>query len=481
MCSQYKTGSYDEQTHTIHHYVLRKKGGLYRGAYALASAYPSTEDKKNDSLLTVLNAAQRLKISTKKIQRVQGTITDDKTDKKRESINKNKKKAKKVKDAPDKEKTGTEKAKYQPSNENGAYTVDSLLEFWGSTDQEKLRVVTHDARTARVLGKLGVNTSDGEGREPIEFDTSKYHMIQFHHTLRGITFTRDDNVPDKINPGDVHLDYRDAKKRVLESTDIYKDISTAYYDGAHRIQCRGQLRFECYRVKGPDVKRVFVGTPAEYAWFIDMLVGARACQKDDTSDEKVTPMMIEMLVRRSLLMAVNVEFGSSHKELNDYIDAAMSEWGASYTGTLGADTEITVSTSYTDRNTKKKTEIVQKIEESDLVSKPELQTHKAIRSSFHPGTLLVFANDVDYNHDAVKGTEQINVHAHVLDIRGRGACRSMLKDKCTVRCAIAIFVGVDESSLSWFDVTRVAADKYYKCALVSDLKLPRSEEQSTKK
>ncbi len=229
------------------------------------------------------------------------------------------------------------------------------------------------------------------------------------------------------------------------------------------------------------MKRTFVGTHKEYERFIDILVGER-CTDNRKPDTKVSPMMLEMSIRRYLLMGYTIVIGFRNEsdiasKLNEYLGEAMSAWGSKYENkqVAAADTYHISIDIQKEGNTLRTI----KVGDIELESKPQIITYKpSTKGDVHrnkTGTLLVFNRD--YDAKTIKETDEIKKDSYVLDIRGYKACRSRITDLCTVRCTIAIFVGVKSpDEITWYQSNRILAERYLFCEKAEDLTFNKEQQ-----
>jgi hypothetical protein len=459
-------------------------------------AYPTKKVDDQNQVTDILKHAPRLKLKNTRKEVLRGTVSANGLENTKE---KKKKHAVKTKQAVE---------TYPAPKESGAaYTIYDIVEHVNSyiesksadkADGTQVIVIAHDERIVRLLkeqtfkGNSRVDViASSDPRDThgsvhvVEFDTSKHHMTPFHHNLRGIEFNQIDEVAVEEDTGGLVLYYKkrpngaSEKKAIivdqaLRTYSIHESVSHVYYIGAHLIQSRGQARFECFRASGDLMKRTFVGTHKEYERFIDILVGER-CTDNRKPDTKVSPMMLETSIRRYLLMGYTIVIAFRNESdiasiLSDYLGDAMRAWGRKYVHKQVASTEpYHISIEIKKEGNTPRTI---KVDDIDLAPKPDIMTYKpSKKSDVHrnkTGTLLVF--DGDYDTKTIKETDEIKKDSYVLDIRGYKACRSMITDLCTVRCKIAIFVGVKSpDDITWYQCTRILAETYLFCEKAEDL------------
>jgi hypothetical protein len=498
MCGHANTGT----SHPIH-YVLVERGGLMRGAYALAMVHP---DKKQDSNID----AHRLVVSMRNVNKtvLHGTIEGDTSP------------------------IGDLIAKHEllvvdDQSKKRARTIFDL--YTKLREQKGPRVVSYDDRIIRAIhrvldGKNATVSRGDTGTKAVEFDSGA-DPAPAHHDLRGLRFTlvSESDYTDIIKSkpeNSLVLDYDSPAleastaddlvhslsntgllivKRPCSSYTVYVDVTNVYYRRADKIQCVGQARYECFRVFPRDAKRFFVGTQKEFDHFVDLISGRDIYNKPCSESEKglVTPMMIAIVAKRELLKNKNVNItvnkGEYGKKLRSFLENALGPWGTPvsedpnlkeiiisividekkavqiqkkiYTlneAQLVQSQEAQVDNS---KKTKKKQQGAEDQTESKEDQEPKMHTEAQEeqvqkKEKYAKGTLVVFESKTSYGQSklgAISDYEWLGM----VDIRNKGPYKSLLSDTTNVRCTKAVFLTEkSETKIEGYAAARIVADKY---------------------
>jgi hypothetical protein len=460
MCSQYPSKKNVIPEHTIHYAVVESNRGeeppLLRGAYALASAHPAGGASEVDRL--VFEHARQLSIRRKKTT-LSGSMMTSK---------------------PTAREGGDDYADALGKGE--AVTVTDILARLKGNGRYG-SVQTHDPRIARLIAQLHKGSSSGK---KLRFDSGNEPLVEFHHTLRGITFTMAALEP-TLEAGTLvlryskgppsHSGYADAERAsvrdeglvvesALNSITVFDGVTSVYYVSAHLIQCRGHARFECFRAIGAT-SRVFVGTKEEFDSFIDTIAGMESYGTRGVRCH-TTPMMLEAAIRRELLKSATVRVetrGSYGAALSRYLNMALhvGDWKGHNLFTCNHATAAVEAVEAVDAvgaaDLEEETQI--SVFVTHLGAEPKL-TDVLLESppiTWEPtdhkpanGTLLVYSK-VEVEAKALP------VGLATVDIRGVvGAYKSAVSDHRNVRCNAVVFVGVKPIG---YARARVVADRYY--------------------
>ena len=450
------------KTHKIWYVVVERPldGGMTatRGAYAIANAHPAPEEKKL-RVTTLLSGAVRFQYDKKNTTKVFGKIArsswfHDQSDDVRQLCNAERAAAY----------MNSLKGDFSVLHE-GAVTVLDLAAHLAST---ALRIQTHDGRIETMIkvissGKSSTSTA-------VKFDNGEY-PVPFHHTLRGICFDLLDKEPE-YEKGDLALRYTAkhgpiisdphqsvvvksigdlATGHVIEdaqaSYHVCTGVQRAFYVGAHRVQCTGHARFECFRVFGPDeagvkLKRSFVGTEDQFNAFIETLASGDnhrgICRHDEKSTTRVTPMMVAAWIRRSLFRRRSVTVGyneekAAHTKLKEYLERELliGEWKENLVifnnnNTLQTDIEIKVD------GAAAATRVVYEPETIFTQSKQSTQKQK--------GALYIFDNKDEFDQAKSLWVLPPADKFPTVNIRGMKPFKTKIGDTHCVRCDTATYV-----------------------------------------
>ena len=499
MCGHANTG-------TIHpiHYVLVKRGGLMRGAYALAMVHP---DKKQDSNID----AHRLVVSMRNVNKtvLHGTIEGDISP------------------------IGDLIAKHElvvavdDQSKKRARTIFDL--YTKLREQKAPLVVSYDDRIIRAIhrvldGKNATVSRGDTGTKSVEFDSGA-DPAPAHHDLRGLRFTlvSESDYTDIIKSkpeNSLVLDYDSPAleastaddlvhslsntgllvvKRPCSSYTVYADVTNVYYRRADKIQCVGQARYECFRVFPRDAKRFFVGTQKEFDHFVDLISGRDIYNKPCSESEngRVTPMMIAIVAKRELLKNKNVNItvsqGEYGKKLRSFLKRALGPWGTSVSEDPNLK-EIIISIVIDEKKAVQIQKKIYTLNEAQLVQSQEAQVDNSKKTKkkqqdaedqteskedqepkkhteaqeeqvqkkekYAKGTLVVFESKTSYGQSklgAISDYEWLGM----VDIRNKGPYKSLLSDTTNVRCTKAVFLTEkSETKIEGYAAARIVADKY---------------------
>jgi hypothetical protein len=334
-------------------------------------------------------------------------------------------------------------------------------------------------------------------RSSVKFDAGT-SPVPFHHSLRGIKFKMG-KLPETKISGDLVLKYpntqaalqlnddvveslKEKKMEIasaLSSYQVFSDVKRAYYVDAHRIQCTGHARFECFRAIGSDdapVLRCFVGssgTPeemnAQYASFIGILsvdaaYGPSPCIPP-TTGRVVTPMMIAAAIRpmllRSLRVSVSVTDTDYGQKLAKYLrhELNVGEWKCGFDTAAKPDAvKITVKD---DDNVEQEyaPRVFKVTDDMLLLTASTITTITKMPVTPANGTLFIYQNPNGYASSVYKTLPPVEFIATV-DIRDQTSFKSNLGDLQAVVCKLAVFVCEKADSITGYDVARVVAAKY---------------------
>jgi len=372
------------------------------------------------------------------------------------------------------------------------------------------RFTAHDARVTRLLS---IVAPPGPGAGEIPFDNGG-SPVPFHHSLRGISFTIRD-LEEQKGDGVLVLRYNDKadkadkaekaekadKARVvvslnsvaedvheaLSSHTVFVDVTKAYYVGAHRIQCTGHARFECFRVIGNGPKRYFVGEgtneqkQAQFRSFVRLLTADStygvppACTASDTPGTHVTPMMIAAAIRPMLLMShkvsVNVNRTDYGTKLHVYLkkELVLDEWKPDIKlvddlgdiaveildeGTKTKGNQPNVGTSQKGSDDKKAADAKKKIVATSQLFQPKLEEWKA--KTLEKGTLVIFEDQTAYDSSSLRS---LPTAVATIDIRDQKPFKSMIDDVRSIACNQAVFFC--SNAPTHYPKARVVASKYF--------------------
>jgi hypothetical protein len=444
------------KTHKIWYVVVRRPFAdgteATRGAYAIANAHPAP-DKKDARATTLLSGAVRFQYDKKNTTKVFGEIATSSWFRNQSQDVQNLCNADRA-------------AAYMRSLKEGDFSklhdgAVTVLDLAAHLDSTALSIQTHDVRIETMIKVISAGkTSTGTA---VKFDNGEC-PVPFHHALRGICFDRLDKEPDKYEKGDLVLRYttkQDADQTQTVVTNIselatgyvIKDaqasyqvcvgVKKAFYVGAHRVQCTGHARFECFRVFGPDeavVKRSFVGTEAQFNAFIETLASGDnhrgICRHDDKSTTRVTPMMVAAWIRRSLFRRRSVtvrynEENERHKELKEYLrrELLIGEWKdglVTFKNDTSLQTEIEITVDGAIKVVYPPTTILARL------SKQSTQKQK--------GALYIFDKEDDFNKAKTLWVLPPADKFPTVNIRGMNPFKTMIGDKHCVRCDTATYV-----------------------------------------
>ena len=384
-------------------------------------------------------------------------------------------------------------------NIEGAVTVFDVSSY---LKQNKNKHATaYDGRIQRLLAVTQPQSS------AVAFDEPG-GLYCAHHTLRGITFEHKDALPEtdeiqKMGNGTLILRYSGTGdgssssgsssvvvhihgetspvrlENALGSTTVYTGVRTVYYADAHKIQCIGHARFECFRAIGAiekgkikPPKRVFVGTQERFRAFIGMMssgYGYRGNCTDDAREKKYTPMVIAMELRRVLLAGyscvVSISNSLGYKEnLALYLknELNVGEWygliNVTYIDHPDDDVSITVQRDGKQIDTKafsvSASEFAKTVHDKDT-TKDDKDTKKD--EDVKSDVLYVLSTD---KYDEKEYNDCTNTDfAPTIDLRTTGK-KKKFKTRAghhsNLRCTMVIFVG----TITDWDTTRIEARKY---------------------
>jgi hypothetical protein len=505
MCGHANTGT----SHPIH-YVLVERGGLMRGAYALAMVHP---DKKQDSNID----AHRLVVSMRNVNKtvLHGTIEGDTSP------------------------IGDLIAKHKlvvavdDQSKRRARTIFDL--YTKLLKQKSPRVVSYDDRIIRAIhrvldGKNATVIRGDTGTKAAEFDSGA-DPVPAHHDLRGLRFTlvSESDYTDIIKSKpekSLVLDYDTCRtspalddstaelvhslsntgllvvKRPCSSYTVYVDVTNVYYRRADKIQCVGQARYECFRVFPRDAKRFFVGTQKEFDHFVDLISGRDIYNKPCSESERgrVTPMMIAIVAKRELLknkkVNITVNEGEYGKKLRSFLENALGPWYTPVSEDPNLKEIISIEIEDAVIDEKKAVQIQKKIytlNEAQLVQSQEAQVDNSKKTkkkqeaedqteakedqapktqkkaqeeqvqkkeNYAKGTLVVFESKESYKQSKL-GEISDYEWLGMVDIRNKGPYKSLLSDTTNVRCTKAVFLTEkSDTNIEGYAAARIVADKY---------------------
>jgi hypothetical protein len=497
VCSHHKepaTGK-GRPVHTINYVLVERKWNgesLHRGSFALANAHPARAQTQQS--IRGMEGVHRLQLASKKgkIWRIRGNVVQAT----RAWISQQSDTASRLAVS---ERFHAYVTNVESANA-GAATVLDIAAYMKEHDRE---ICTHDARIRKLIEHIKqqttyASTSNPATKQPHLFDMAGSGVRSAHHTLRGICFSQKLKLPDAHIAGDLVLDYNPVqvlvdteetvhvqsvaetivtKKGALSSPVVYTDVSRVYYVAAHRIQCTGHARFECFRAIGAsdkDPTRVFVGTPIEFDAFLLMLspLAYRTCKV--AAATKITPMMIALALRPFLLKGtgclVTITGGCLYyDQLKTYLLAELNvgEWA----GKIEIEIEIERGEPQV-HPAKMSIKITGGEQRSININADELEKRDTTLTLAAPpakvpmGTLYVICT----KKPAVSGERkyppkaiQLPKDIPTIDLRDKnGAFKSTEGDINNVRCVAAVFV-VDSQSLTVgdYDWARIVADNYY--------------------
>jgi hypothetical protein len=451
------------KAHKIWYVVVRRPidGGAEatRGAYAIANAHPAP-DKKDARATTLLSGAVRFQYEKKNTTKVFGKIETSSWFRDQSQD------AQKLCDS-DRAAAymGSLKGDFSKLHD-GAVTV---LDLAAHLDSTALSIQTHDVRIEKMIKVISAGKSSTKA--PVKFDNGEY-PVPFHHTLRGICFDRLDEEPKKHEKGDLVLRYTtkqdiDQKQMVVTniselttghviedaqaSYQVCVGVKRAFYVGAHRVQCTGHARFECFRVFGPDeavVKRSFVGTEAQFSAFIETLASGDnhrgICRHDDKSNTRVTPMMVAAWIRRSLFRRRGVTVGYNeenerHGKLKEYLERELliGEWKDGKDG-------LVLFKNNKDLNTEIEIAVAGAAAATRVAYPPKTIFTKSKKSTQkQKGALYIFHDNDEFDKANLWVLPPADKFPTV-NIRGMKPFKTMIGDTHCVRCDTAIYVSNKE-------------------------------------
>jgi hypothetical protein len=257
---------------------------------------------------------------------------------------------------------------------------------------------------------------------------------------------------------------------------VYTGVRAVYYEEAHKVQCIGHARFECFRAIGALVEnkdgakinqpaRVFVGSADRFRSFIGMLssgYGYRGNCHDDAHDAKHTPMAIAMELRRALLMGLHckVSIGTDigYKErLTKYLEAELrvEEWTTLIEVKQGnKDKENLVSVSVSQDQKVLGTKDFTVSESANAESISSIAKEKELNID----VLYVVPAD-KYAAKEYKDLTKADFAPTIeLRIGKKKKFKTRIDDINNIRCTTAIFV---VNSYTDWDLARINADAYY--------------------
>jgi hypothetical protein len=469
-----KTTVESQPTHTIN-YILVQRDGIMRGAYALAIAHPQSDENSQTE------GALRLDVSTTTVRG--DTITG----------------AAVISTA---EIDALIKTYSTDGISSTTQTVLTLIATAKSKKDVQLR--THDARVSRLIASLAasmglINFTVSVNRGPkqhVAFDSEPDPLVSFHDDLFGISFSRiEETVFDGMTHSNGSLVLRfdkpfvaspaapapiiDLSASVALTEDmcalgsgngtIYTNVDTVYYHSAHRIQCMGHARLDCFRVSPRTAGRVFVGTQENYKVFTDMLSGRAIYDGDGGQDCKLTPTMIAIAAKRELLRAQLVTITNVHESkdvavsaymnnIERYLKNALGGWSKGNPEFVFADASAAATAPGFKISAGAKSLFVPYAE---LV---QSNTYTGLKQDVRAkGLLRVFANQPDYEASPALAVPEAGARASAtIDIRdGTKAYKSMLADITNVRCDTAIFhLAKEQVPGNGYESARVVADTY---------------------
>ena len=436
--------------HEIFYVLVQRKNEditLTRGSYALARAHP--KKKQESDVTNLLKSASRLDIPTKdyRADGIEGEITND----------------------PGEIRTYKE-ALGMDEKKLGEWTAAlTVFDLYGMVTKKKTQqadVRTYDDRIRRMLGNFGrgVTISFNESsKSAVHFDSGNNPLRAYHHNLNGLRFelkSRDEFKTEKIEAGDVVLHYgkgdkgveklfEDAKNSAIfinSATSVYNvamNARRAFYVDAHRIQCLGHARFECFRVfpeKNGSVERFFVGDTTEFEHFVGMLSRRDIYDGKCLGNTQKTPMMIAVAVRRMLLKKNEVKIdykGDYAEKICEYLTSDLQGWSLKCEERNDGDAGITINGTV--------------IKQGDLVNQHDYGKYEPKSAT---GVLVVCRAEQLPQKSSFEKLHDLTT----VDLRGlKGKYTSAPDDLANVRCEVAVFV---DNKPVGYAAARVVADKY---------------------
>jgi hypothetical protein len=482
VCSHYKV-TQKGPTHTVKYVLVERQDTdrniqIHRGALAVATAH------SKDQSGSLLADAQRLELSGS--AKLNGITVTDPTPIAMHLIDKAHKDYRPLVANPVRFAQYVDNKEITEIKLKGAVTVFDVSSYL--KENRNKQATAYDGR---IKNLLGVTASKSPA---VAFDEPG-GLYCAHHTLRGITFEHKLKLPEPSGNGELILQYSGVSKKdvgsvmhigdekepvrlesALGSTTVYTGVRTVYYVKAHKIQCIGHARFECFRaiglLTGDKIKpptRVFVGTQDRFHSFIGMLssgYGYRGNCSDDEhenkKEKKYTPMVIAMELRRVLLaghtcvVSINNKLGYKER-LAAYLkeELEVDEWKDLISFNYGEPTDdVSITVKRGEKVVGRKELSVSKSDYADSLT--DIGTTKGEEAK---SDVLYVLPDDKYDTEEYKDCTKADF-APTIDLRTTGKNRKFktrVGHHSNLRCTMVIFVG---TYTDW-DTMRITARKYF--------------------